>query len=61
VYSVQPQHLPRDDIPQSKDWPTMYGQQLAVRFNGDTWISSIDKNVITDLKTIALLERCPAV
>ena len=60
VYLVQPQHLPRDDIPQSKDWPSTYGQQLAVRVGGD-WVSSKDQRVITDLKTISLLERCPAV
>jgi hypothetical protein len=56
VYSVQPQHIPRDDIPESYSWPIQYGKQIAVEFNG-TWYDG--KNQITDLKTIALLERVP--
>jgi hypothetical protein len=35
LYSVQPQHLPRESVQQSYQWPSMYGQQLAVRINGD--------------------------
>lgn len=56
VYSVQPQHVPRDDIPESFNWPILYGKQIAVEFDG-TWHDG--KNQITDLKTIALLERVP--
>jgi hypothetical protein len=56
VYSVQPQHIPRDDIPESFNWPILYGKQIAVEFDG-TWHDG--KNQITDLKTIALLERVP--
>jgi hypothetical protein len=56
VYSVQPQHIPRDDIPESFNWPILYGKQIAVEFDG-TWHDG--KNKITDLKTIALLERVP--
>lgn len=60
VYSVQPQHLPREDIESSKDWPIMYGEQIAVKFvDKDLWVSSKDRKQITDLKLIALLERCP--
>ena len=56
VYSVQPQHVPRDDIPESFDWPIQYGKQIAVEFNG-IWHQG--NKEITDLKTIALLERVP--
>ena len=56
VYSVQPQHIPRDDIPESLNWPIQYGKQIAVEFNG-TWHEG--NKEITDLKTIALLERVP--
>ena len=56
VYSVQPQHVPRDNIPESFNWPILYGKQIAVEFNG-TWHDG--KNQITDLKIIALLERVP--
>ena len=56
VYSVQPQHVPRDDIPESYSWPIQYGKQIAVEFNG-TWHEG--NKEITDLKTIALLERVP--
>ena len=60
VYSVQPQHLPREDIEQSKEWPMMYGEQIAVKFvDKDLWVLSKDRKEITDLKLIALLERCP--
>lgn len=56
VYDVQPQHMPRDDIPYSIDWPQMYGTQIAVNLSGD-WYKSGLKEKITDLRTIALLER----
>jgi len=26
VYTVQPQHLPREGVPQSKSWPIEYGR-----------------------------------
>lgn len=60
VYLVQPQHLPREDAEHTKEWPIMYGEQIAVKFlNEDKWVSSKDRKEITDLKLIALLERCP--
>ena len=60
VYSVQPQHLPREDIARSIDWPQMYGEQIAVELQG-RWYKTGGKEEITDPKTIALLERCPEV
>ena len=58
VYSVQPQHIPRDDIPESRNWPFQYGKQIAVLL-GENWYQVGGKKQITDLKTIALLERVP--
>ena len=34
IYDVQPQHIPRIDIPQSKEWPVMYGKQIAHESQG---------------------------
>ena len=34
-YKVQPQHLPRKEIPGSEDWPRKYGQQIAHALDGD--------------------------
>jgi hypothetical protein len=43
LYSVQPQHLPRESVQQSYQWPSMYGQQLAVRINGDWFKPDLKK------------------
>ena len=56
LYSVAPQHVPRDDIPNSYQYPRMYGQQVAVELNGD-WCRSGTLEKITDLKTLALIDR----
>ena len=56
LYSVGPQHVPRDDIPNSYLWPHMYGHQVAVELNGD-WYRSGLREKITDLKTLALIDR----
>jgi hypothetical protein len=58
VYLVQPQHLPREDIEQSKEWPLMYGEQIAVKFEND-WILTNGKTKVTDIKLIQSLENCP--
>ena len=60
VYSVQPQHVPREDVPGSREWPMLWGEQLAVQLSG-RWYKTGGKEEITDPKTIALLERCPGV
>lgn len=60
VYTVQPQHLPREDILESKDWPARYGRQVAIEVDG-RWFRPDAWTEITDLKLIALLERCPEV
>lgn len=36
VYSVQPQHLPRADNPQSLQWPAQFGQMVA-HFHQGQW------------------------
>lgn len=58
VYAVQPQHL--NDRPNStlNQRAIEYGEQIAVRF-GDSWFKVGGREEITDLRTIALLERCP--
>lgn len=58
VYSVQPQHIPRDDIPDSLNWPRLYGKQIAVQLN-QVWYTADAKTEIKDNKTITLLERVP--
>ena len=58
VYAVQPQHL--NDRPGTtlRSRAIEYGQQLAVCLDG-RWFKPGAKEEITDLRTIALLERCP--
>ena len=58
VYAVQPQHL--NDRPNStlNQRAIEYGEQIAVRL-GDSWFKVGGREEITDLRTIALLERCP--
>ncbi len=58
IYSVEPQHVPRDHVPESRDWPQRYGHQIAHSANGH-WFKPGGWEEITDLRTIALLERCP--
>lgn len=63
VYLVQPQHLPRDDIPESRDWPRMHGEQIAHQCNG-VWYEAAGPmkhawHEITDTRTLALIERTP--
>lgn len=45
LYSVQPRHLPREGIQQSYGWPSMYGQQLAVRINGDWYAPGLKEKM----------------
>ena len=58
VYSVQPQHL--NDIPNFTlaERARFYGEQLAVEIGGQ-WYKTGAKELITDPRTIALLERAP--
>jgi hypothetical protein len=58
VYAVSPQHInERPDI-DLNERAYMYGKQIAVQF-GDAWHKSDDRSLITDNRTISLLERCP--
>ena len=56
VYSLQPQHL--NDTPNTslRERCMMYGEQLAVCHQGE-WFKVGMRDPITDLRTIALLER----
>ena len=50
IYDVSPQHVPRGDIPQSKEWPVMYGTQVAHESQGlwfypDGWEEITDKKL----------------
>ena len=58
VYSVQPQHL--NDIAGTtlSERARFYGEQLAVQIGGQ-WYKTGAKELITDLRLIALLERAP--
>ena len=58
VYEVQPQHLPREDIAESYQWGIDHGRQIAHEKDG-CWFKPSGWEEITDLKTVALLERCP--
>lgn len=60
VYTVQPQHLPRKGIPQSKSWPIEYGRQVAHELDG-TWYRPDGWTSVDDPKLVALFERCPEV
>lgn len=59
VYSVQPQHL--NDRPGStlRDRAMSYGRQLAHATPDGRWYKPGGWEEITDLRTIALLERAP--
>lgn len=59
VYLVQPQHLSptASNITQNEN-AYMYGQQVAVELNG-AWYRPGLSEQITDLKTLALIERAP--
>jgi hypothetical protein len=58
VYAVSPQHLNERPGTTLNERAYMYGQQIAVKF-GDAWHKSEDRAEITDVRTIALLDRCP--
>ena len=59
VYLVQPQHLtPRASNVTQNENAHMYGQQVAVELNG-VWYRPGLREEITDLKTLALIDRAP--
>ena len=61
VYLVQPQHVPREEFPESRKWAQQHGERVATYSNGEWYLSTAPDTPVTDLKTIALLERCPNV
>lgn len=58
IYEVQPQHLPRESIPDSILWPSQYGRQLF-HSHGARWYKPGGWEEVTDLATLALIERVP--
>jgi len=58
VYEVQPQHI--NDIPGStlNERAIMHGRQIAHELDG-RWYRPDGWTEVTDLKLIALFERCP--
>lgn len=58
VYSIQPQHL--NDRPGTtlRDRCIDYGEQIAV-FNNGQWYRPGMRELITDNRTISLLDRVP--
>lgn len=59
VYSVQPQHVNNRSDMTLNERARFYGEQLACEIEGQ-WYKSGAKEPITDLRTIALLERAPS-
>ena len=59
VYLVQPQHLnpTASNVTQNEN-AYVYGQQVAVE-NGGRWFRPGLRDEITDLRTLALIERAP--
>ena len=59
VYLVRPQHLSptASNVTQNEN-AYMYGQQVAIEFNG-AWYRPGFREEITDLKTLALIDRAP--
>jgi hypothetical protein len=60
VYTVEPQHLPRENLMESLDWPILYGRQVAHELGG-RWYRPDGWTEVTDPKLITLFERCPEV
>lgn len=60
VYSVQPQHLPREDIAGSHEWPVMWGRQIAHELDG-VWYRPDGWTKIDDPRLVELFEKCPKV
>lgn len=54
VYEVMPQHVPREGVLESRQWPQNYGVQLAHELNGK-WYKPGGWKEITDQETIDLL------
>ncbi len=59
VYLVQPQHLNPTacNVTQNEN-AYMYGQQVAIEHDG-RWYRPGRRDEITDLRTLALIERAP--
>jgi hypothetical protein len=60
LYDVQPNHVPRDDIPQSIEWPVMYGTQIAHESQG-LWFYPNGWNRIEDEKLCIMFNNCAKV
>jgi hypothetical protein len=59
VYSVQPQHVNERPGTTLAERARFYGEQLAVEIGGQ-WYKTGAKELITDLRLVALLERVPS-
>lgn len=57
VYQVQPHHVPRLDIPESRDWPIWYGKQIAHADKTGAWFKPGNWIEITDPKIVAILDK----
>ena len=55
IYDVQPQHMPLDSIPESYQWPSMYGVQKFVRIGGDWYRTGQLTEKITDPTVLAAI------
>lgn len=66
LYRVQPQHVSREGIPESYQWPTQYGTQWAVEIDGQwryaatTWGYSGPSGPIVDPKLLRCIEQVPS-
>lgn len=55
VYLVQPQHIPREDIPESSGWPEKYGLEVCFESNG-RWFMSATRSEIKNNAALDSIE-----
>lgn len=60
LYRVQPQHVPREGVPASFDWPRSFGRHMGTQFDGK-WHARDAHGAMVPLDgyTESLIERCP--
>ena len=56
IYDVQPEHVPRADLPGSLFWPMQYGRQVAHERDG-VWFNPGGWNPVQDARAIANLNH----
>jgi len=49
VFEVQPQHVPREDIPESINWPVIHGRQIAIENRQGRWMTPAGELIDGDI------------